>query len=406
MRELTIDDLNEAAKIGGPSTLSEKTVLEPAAGAEGVVAPAKYTNGNASTYVFEDRFVAGEAKKTVLVDSRTSQNNRLEDYIGKAMESGHPIFSKMPHIKVSYEMDDGNGGKITKSFRDVDLPHRAFDAHIRVGSVNGRSTSRLPEYIAARNSTLANMRPLFDLSPITVAMGGWDSTRNKNQLRVTSSFNGEIIGVLANQNEGQPVYRAGARVDPVEASIKFRASDASKVAEPIKEDLSQATFANFTKGTKGKDISGSTIGLGAIPPSAARGALDGIAVSSILRTHILSFSTLRSMRFNAGREGDEAIRTLLSAMLIDAMAGSNSELLLRANCFLREVERPITILDKRFGEKDEIEMLTVKHADELLEQAYDQAHSKAGVDWHGQTLDVAGNQLVLANATADESEKQ
>lgn len=32
VRALTLEDLNKAAKLGGPSTLSEKTLLEPAAG--------------------------------------------------------------------------------------------------------------------------------------------------------------------------------------------------------------------------------------------------------------------------------------------------------------------------------------------------------------------------------------
>ena len=41
VRALTLEDLNKAAKLGGPSTLSEKTLLEPAAGPEGIIAPAK-----------------------------------------------------------------------------------------------------------------------------------------------------------------------------------------------------------------------------------------------------------------------------------------------------------------------------------------------------------------------------
>ncbi|MDF7663609.1 type I-U CRISPR-associated protein Cas7 [Bifidobacterium sp. ESL0763] len=400
MRELSLEDLNAAAKIGGPSTLSEKTMLEPAAGPEGIVAPAKYVDDKSATYVFEDRFVDGQSKKTVLIDSRTSQNNRLEDYISKAIKEGHSVFSKMPRIQVTYQSDDGAGEVREEHYLDVDLPHRAFDAHIRVGLVDGVSTSQLPQYIEARNSTLADMRAIFDLSPITVAMGAWDSTRNKNQLRIASSFNGEIIGVLANQEDGKAVYRAGARVDPVAASIKFNKSEAQEIENAIHDDLSEKTSGSFAK-----DGKGSTIGLGAIPPTAGRNSsLDGIAVSSVIRTHVLSFSTLRSMSFNAGKDGDEAIRALLAAMLLDAMAGSNTELNLRANCMLRESAKPLTVLDKRFGEQEELEMLTLDHADELLEQAYQQAHDKAGVDWSGQVLEVEGNQLVLSHASDKDSE--
>ena len=45
---------------------------------------------------------------------------------------------------------------------------------------------------------------------------------------------------------------------------------------------------------------------------------------------------------------------LIAALILDAMAGSNSELVLRANCVLRESAKPTMILDKRFGESDEL----------------------------------------------------
>lgn len=106
-RKLTLEDLNEAARLGGPSTLSERTMLEPAAGEDGIIAPAKYsTSRNASTYIFEDRYVNGKAVRTVLIDSRTSQSNRLEAYIVQAIKDVHPVFSRMPRIKVTYQFSD------------------------------------------------------------------------------------------------------------------------------------------------------------------------------------------------------------------------------------------------------------------------------------------------------------
>ena len=379
VRALTLEDLNKAAKLGGPSTLSEKTLLEPAAGPEGIIAPAKYTGSNGATYVFEDRYIGGESKRTVLVDSRTSQSNRLEDYVTKAIKDGHPVLSRMPRIRVTYQVPDETGETFERSYLETQLPHRAFDGHIRIGSIN--------------------VMPLFTLSPITVAFGGWDSTRRKNQLRIASPFNGEIIGVLANQDQDRPVFRAGARVDPVEASIKFDKDDAKAIGRIIQPEVSDNTFKTFEKEGKG-----SKIGLGAIPPSTKNDAYDGIAVSNIIRTHVLSFSTLRSLRFGKGPEGDAAIRVLIAALILDAMAGSNSELVLRANCVLRESAKPTMILDKRFGESDELDMLDLSHADELLTEAYDQAVAKAGVDWHGQVLEVTGNPLVMKAGSADESE--
>ena len=143
--------------MGGPSTLSEKTLLEPAAGPEGIIAPAKYTGSNGATYVFEDRYIDGESKRTVLVDSRTSQSNRLEDYVTKAIKDGHPILSRMPRIRVTYQVSDETGETFERSYLETQLPHRAFDGHIRIGSVNGKSTSELTEYVQARNSTAENL---------------------------------------------------------------------------------------------------------------------------------------------------------------------------------------------------------------------------------------------------------
>lgn len=52
MREITLEDLNAAARSGGAGSLAVRIELEPAAGPDGIVAPAKYVDprGNA-TYV-------------------------------------------------------------------------------------------------------------------------------------------------------------------------------------------------------------------------------------------------------------------------------------------------------------------------------------------------------------------
>lgn len=410
--ELTLEHLKEASKPGGPSTLTERTLLEPAAGMDGIVAPAKYaTRTGGATYVFEDRYMPldedgrvtvsgkptkqGERRRVVLIDSRTSQSNRAEEYIGQAMEDGASVFAKMPRIKVTYTSEDEAGNPIERVAYDVTLPHRAFDAHIRIGEIDGKPASNYPEYIQARNATPANLNPLFKLSPVTVAFGAWDSTRNKNQLRLPSPYNGEIIGVTANQKEDAVVFRSGARIDPFEASITFNKDDAKNVADIIGPDISDKLKAKFKR-----EAEGSAIGLGAIPPK-AEGAVDGIAVSDIVRTHVLSFSMLRALHFGYGKEGDESIRVLIAAMILAAMAGSNTELNIRANCMLRESAAPSTVLDKRYGESIELAPLTLEHAEELLKDAYECAKKKTGLDWHGQTLEVTGNPLVIKNATAE-----
>ena len=110
MRALTIEDLNAAAHVGGASSLVMRQELEPASGPDGVIAPAKYvdSNGNA-TYIIEKRYMEGEENpaKVVLIDSKTSFANRAEATTTEAMRNGEGILSKMPHIAVEYDVDDG-----------------------------------------------------------------------------------------------------------------------------------------------------------------------------------------------------------------------------------------------------------------------------------------------------------
>ena len=86
-------------------------------------------------------------------------------------------------------------------------------------------------------------------------------------------------------------------------------------------------------------------------------------------------------------------------------AGYDENPFIRANCFLAETGKPAVMLNKRYGEKEELEPLTAGMAEKLLEEAYAQAHEKAGITWEGQEFLVEGNLAVLANASAEDDEK-
>lgn len=156
-------------------------------------------------------------------------------------------------VAAAYNTFDDESG--SKTYCDSQLPHRGFDGHIRVGVHDGKSTSESKEYIDARNSTLENLLPLFELSPVTVLFGGWDSTRSKNQLRIPSVLTGEMYGVLADQSDDDPaIHRAGARIDPVGASVSVaKKADREKiVGDSI--DLSENTKNKFIGSGKGSII--------------------------------------------------------------------------------------------------------------------------------------------------------
>lgn len=390
MSNLTYGLLLEASRAGGPSALAERTHLRPAAGDEALIAPAKYatSKGGNGTYVYETRFIDGEPTRTVLIDSRTSVANRLESALVQAIEEGHSLLERIPRIRVTY-----SGADPVLSFTDLELPHRAFDAHIRLGSHNGAPVTSDAEYRKARNATPANAFDLLQLSPDTVIFGGWDSTRRAHQARFASTTVGEVIGVLANQEQVQPTRRSGARIDPVAPSFALSKADIAKLADSLGADAG----SKASKAKKASDFL-----LGAIPPGTE--ALDGIATRSILRSQVVSFSTLRSLRFGRGADGDAAVRALLAAIILQALARSDSELLLRANTHLVEAESPELTIDRRAGRDEQLDPLTIETADTLLEQAFDRAESAAGLNWHGQIFEVEGNPAIPGAAEATEAD--
>ena len=79
----------------------------------------------------------------------------------------------------------------------------------------------------------------------------------------------------------------------------------------------------------------------------------------------------------------------------------DDELSLRANCDLVELGPATVILDERYGNRKELESLTITEADALLGLAIDEAAAKADVRWDGQVLDVVGNPIVLGGAVAE-----
>ncbi len=369
-----------------------------------MISPAKYAlkDGRGATYVFETRYIEGAPMKTVLIDSRTSMANRLEDAIQQAIESGHSVFKKMPRIRVTY----GDRDNALYQETDLELPHRAFDGHIRLGMVDGKSITENGRYLAARNSSQNNALGLFEISPITVLLGGWDSTRGINQAKMPSCIVGEIIGLLADQDADDcndvVTYRSGARCDPIAASFSLGKEERDRILDRTDgEELTKS----IRKGLGQNSFKASNLVIGAIPPSVDEKQLDGVATQSIIRSYVLSFATLRRLHFGKGPEADAAIRALLAAMAIDAMVRNDSELYLRANTHLVEKESPRMRLDERMGNVKECAALSVQEADDLLVEAYEQAEAIAQIGWSEDSFfEVDGDLGILQNASADESE--
>lgn len=409
MRTLDLDLLLTAASAGGPSCLSSTTRLRPAGGLHTAVAPAKYLQGTGSSaksvYVYERRFLDGESRHTVLLDSKQSQLNRLEAELDRTRLDGHPLLSRLPHVEVTY-----GDGEHAQTFTDLVLPHRVYDAHVRAGTVGGVPTTQTPLYRAVRDASPANARALLDVSPITLVLGGWDSSRRSRQGRWRSALVGEIIGFVpgvgaSGDEVPDPGMRGGARIDPVGMQMQMPGTALKKLAEAQKDELSTSNYDKVAKqadSAKSKTVGAAELGFGGIPPSLS--ALGGVACEPILRTHVLSFAALRQMRFGAGADGDAACRALLAALALAGLARSDAELCLRANCDLVEDGLTAMTLDQRGGQELPLAAPDIAAADELLAAALQHAERQAGVSWSGLALSVVGNPDVVRGAVADEDE--
>lgn len=395
MSTISLPHLLDACRPGGASVLTSVTPLEPAAGPHASVAPAKFLEGKGRTakpvFAYERRFWDGEAVTAVLIDSKQSQSNRLEAAVSAAIADQGPVLARTPRIELRFE--DG------QVYSDIDLPHRAFDGQIRAGTINGEPATAVQEYRELRNATVADARPLLERSPITLLLGGWDASRKTHAGRYRSLLVGEIIGILSDQGRDPEVNqskRGGARIDPLGARIQLDQAEREAIADVQKSELSDKAYTN----SYGKGGKSSSLGLGGIPPSLEQ--LGGVTCRAIIRSHVLSFAALRALRFDSPTpEGDVACRALLAALALNGLARSDAELLLRANCDLVEAGPAVVTLDKRYGQKENFEPLSIEQAQELLSAAIDNAVQAANLTWDGSILVVEGNPTILAAAADD-----
>jgi len=396
MKRIDLETLLSATSAGGPSALSSITPLRPAGGPMAAIAPAKYAAGSGSvgTYVFSTRYVNGEPQKTVLIDSSQSQTNRVEQALAQQIADGNPVLARIPRIRVTYHIEDQ-----VEQYCDLELPHRAWDGHIRAGTAHGEPVTADDTYRAARNASPANAWALMNLSPISMVFGSWDATRKSHQGRWAAALTGETIGVLTDQHLS-PTWtgKGGARIDPV--GMRFELSKAAKqqIADRQKEELSKQTYEAFLKADASKT---SVLGLGGIPPTLAQLGL--VSCAEIVRSRVLSFATLRQIRFGQGPVADAALRAVLAAIAINGVVRADAELFLRAHCHLVESGPTMTEIDLRHGQTEALELPEVGQVDELLEEAMDHATRVAGLNWSGQVFEVEGNPAIL-EASVDETD--
>lgn len=376
-------ELRNQLRRGGAATLNHPARYGVAGGA--VIAPARYAGRSGSEFVFETRFIDGEFRRTALIDSKQSQSNRAEAGLVDARRDGAPA-AAIPSICVTYS------DRVALS--DLELPHRAFDAHVRASSQDGEPVVQQTWYRALRDATHADLSPVFVSSPATLAFGGWDSTRRVGQLRLRSLFVSELFGVVADRDD-RLSRRSGARLDPLGQDFQVAPDEFARMLDEQRAELSpnlvKKLEAELTKARKEKvtRMSASRFVLGGIPPSTE--APFGVSVPAVLRARTISLAGLRRLRFGGDEADDVAARTALLAMLLLGAAYADADPEIRAYCDL-SAPRATTVLDEDPVELD----LSVEACSAFLAQAVLALPERLA--WSGQTQLIQGDASLVAGA--------
>jgi CRISPR-associated protein Csb1 len=351
------DELLAGVRFAGEvGALRIRSTYQPSGGSGSKIAPPTYPNEK--RYLMETRYIDGEKRDTVVVDSVQSQANRLEEALVDAIESG---MMAIPHIVTEADVD-GTPFRVTS----LDAPHRSPDAYFRDSeTVDGVAFDDSEIGRELRTATERNARPLYRHSPTDLVLGVWDSQRGGRGLRLPRAYTSEMIGLDAMEG-----HRAAGRLDPYNIPVTeifiadgnrsdwaLDASDLAKGAKPKKGKPSEVNHGN----------------------ALAKDSPGGFSVTGVQRVTIVSLKVLRRLRFPDGEtidpEVDVAARAVLAALVIagDRLAFADSTLFLRSGCDLVMESEHAEWIGR--GDPVPVDMPSPTHAVALFQQAVSHAAS-------------------------------
>lgn len=255
------------------AALRTRNRLQPAGGPDDVVYPPTYGEGSTR----HERRIDGQSVPCVLLDSVTSQANRIELALRDAGVG-------LAHVAVEVE-----GRRVTC----FDAPHRVCDAIFRGCSLDGQ-----PYLQSALGQALLepNLPELFGCSPASFLFGFWHSNRTGGVgIRVPRSLAAELVAVNA-----ADAPHTQSRIDPLPIS---KATNVERVRDP--ERVASEGW-DWRLGGNGKP---SDSLLGNIPPTIE--SERGVTMDYAMHTGVISLASLRSLQL--GEHTDDA-RILLAAM--------------------------------------------------------------------------------------------
>jgi len=391
----TLTDLLDHLDRGGAATLNHPGRYPVPEGA--LIAPARYAGNSGSEFVFETRFLDGAFVRTALVDSKGSQANRAELGLVDARHQDGPA-RLIPTIAVAYA---------DRTLLDLELPHRAVDAHVRASSENGEPTVKQGWYRALRDATAVDLSPVFTAAPAMLAFGGWDSSRKRGQLRLRSLLVSELFGVVGDDGDRAASVvskRAGARLDPLGQDFALEPDELQRVLDRQRDEMSTKTVEKIEKEItaarkKGDTLQPSALGLGGVPPVVDRSApAYGVAVPEVRRSRTYSLAGLRRLRFGGSREDDVAARAALLGTLLLGTAYADADPEIRAYCDVG-APRATVLLDDEPVDLD----LSIDAAESFLGEAIDRLPERLA--WTGQQHLLQGDPGLDRGALADTPEE-
>ncbi len=315
---MTIYDLQDAVANASMIRLSvDLSPLTP----DGLVYPPTYapTEKNGPPHIdFRDGWVDGVVRNVVVLDSVQSQANRVEQAIHAARQDKRLAY---PDIRLSFPDDTGE-----PDYSVLQLSHRVFDVSLQCATLDQQPFFETEAGQRLRSSRPSNATALFELAPLTLLLGAWDShCRGPQVAKLPRLLTSEIIGL-----DAEKVSVSATKSDPM---------DIRKIAAEL-VDAPAGSGHHFEfkgDGSKEKGKKPSEFGFGNVlsvdKPRAA-------SISVARQTSLLSCSGLRQLHFPGGKAGtdtarDLSARTVLAALgLYGLLAQNEAGYRLRSRCEL------------------------------------------------------------------------
>jgi CRISPR-associated protein Csb1 len=346
-----------------------RTTYQGASGPGGKVFPPTYPSQDGGQYVLENRFVNGEERQSVLVDSVPSHANRAEEALLRARRAGR---IETPLLELHHE------GQARVVLSSLEFPHRYADAYLRDSLLEGVPFDTTELGISLVKASPEDATGLYRHDPGSLVFGAWNSHRRGQQYKFPRIYSGEIIG-------WDPVVgaRRAGRMDPLNLT-----GAATRTQDGEGWEYDPVVRKQKTRGNKLSEI-----GHGHVAPGEQHG---GVTVSSVTRTATLSLAGLDRIGFGTATAARAtAARAVLAsyALVADRLAFAGPGLWLRSGCDLVVVSEEIAWVCR--GGVDEPFELSAETAIEVFEHAVRKA-SEAGLPWDTRTVRLTPSRPLAA----------